>query len=184
MPTTGVSKQPYPNSSAVPDVPGDILLLAQRVDLFSGTAQVADAAGLAAMATATDAYDGVLATQRDTRVVYQRVSGAWVVTLEDTGWTNLTLTGSPLWTISGGLTPSVRRKNGVVYFRGRITGGTGAPFTVPAGFRPGQNSRFAIADGTSGVVMAHLTIDTAGAVVVTSGSVPNLGSLTPYLAEN
>lgn len=79
MPTTGSGLFPYPNSSAVPDVPADILLLAQRVEkIASGWTVCADATARAALVTAGDAYEGLHVFQIDTRVLYEYLSTAWV----------------------------------------------------------------------------------------------------------
>jgi len=58
--TTGSAQYPYPGSTAVPDVPADILLLTQRLALMngSGTGFVADATALAATITDGDAFTG------------------------------------------------------------------------------------------------------------------------------
>lgn len=102
--------------------------------------------------------------------------------IADSGWLNLALINS--WAVSGGFTPQYRKLNGVVYFRGRMSGGSGAPFVVPAGYRPGIDSRFMYADGTSGIAVGHMTLSTAGTVVVTGSTVPNLGSIAPFIADN
>ncbi len=79
MPTTGSGKFPYPNSSAVPDVPADVLLLAQRIDkISSGWTVCADATGRAALVTNSDAYEGLHVYQIDTKATYVYKSSAWV----------------------------------------------------------------------------------------------------------
>ncbi len=79
MPTIGSGKFPYPNSSAVPDVPADILLLTQRVDkMASGYTICADAAARAALVTNSDAYEGLHVYQIDTKVEWLYTSSAWV----------------------------------------------------------------------------------------------------------
>lgn len=100
----------------------------------------------------------------------------------DTGWINLALLNS--WVTSGGLTPGYRKLNGVVYLRGRISGGSGTPFTLPAGYRPGQDTRVNLADGSTGIANSACVITTAGAATVTSSTAPNLGGFTPFIADN
>lgn len=79
MPTTGSGLFPYPNSSAVPDVPADILLLAQRIDLMaSGWTLCADSTARAALVTNSYAYEGLHVYQIDTKAVYVYKSSAWV----------------------------------------------------------------------------------------------------------
>jgi len=72
MPTTGPGKFPYPNSTTVPDVPADLLLLAQRTALMTGAGvgYVADATALAATITNGDAFTGW--------IVYQVAADAYV----------------------------------------------------------------------------------------------------------
>ena len=57
---TGVAKYPYPQPTAVPDVPADLLLLTQRLALMNGAGigYVADAAELTATITNSDAFTG------------------------------------------------------------------------------------------------------------------------------
>jgi hypothetical protein len=122
MPTTGSGKFPYPNSSAVPDVPADVLLLGQRVDkIASGWTVCADAAARAALVTNSDAYEGLHVYQIDTGVIYTYLSSAWVagtgpkiggrvvrantsVTFSATTWTGATTSAD--WTTTGGKAPS------------------------------------------------------------------------------
>ena len=58
--TTGLAKYPYPASTAAPDVPADILLLAQRIVLMNGAGigYVADSTALSATITNADAFTG------------------------------------------------------------------------------------------------------------------------------
>lgn len=102
--------------------------------------------------------------------------------IADSGWINITLTNS--WVTNGGLTPAYRKLNGVVYLRGRISGGSGNPFTLPAGYRPGQDIRANLADGSTGIANSACVITTAGVATVTSSTAPNLGGFTPFIADN
>jgi len=111
MPTTGVSKQPYPNASAVPDVPADLLLLAQRVDLFAGTAQVANSSERAALVTNSNVFEGMLVVQRDTGETYRYSSAAWKlwhrpINTDTASLSNITLgtggTANITWGVSAG----------------------------------------------------------------------------------
>lgn len=78
MPT--VDGLPYPNSSATPDVPGDMLLLVNALarKAGSGVARAADATGLAQLVTDGFVTDGMLAQQTDTKAISQRRSSAWL----------------------------------------------------------------------------------------------------------
>lgn len=78
MPT--VDGLPYPNSSATPDVPGDILALVQAVSrkMGAGVAYAADSAGLAALVTDGLVKPGMLALQFDTRTLWFRETSTWV----------------------------------------------------------------------------------------------------------
>lgn len=61
MPTTGVDKNPYPNSTDVPDGPGAFLLMAQRLTKLkgAGVGYAADSTALAALITDGDAFAGL-----------------------------------------------------------------------------------------------------------------------------
>jgi hypothetical protein len=75
------------------------------------------------------------------------------ITVEDTGWVNVTLKSG--FTAGGGLTPQVRRINGVVYGRGYVsgTGITAGSFVevaiLPAGFWPSSGLGFAAGSNTA-----------------------------------
>lgn len=79
MPDTGSGQWPYPNSSATPDVPADVLLLAQRIDLMaSGWTVTANATTRGALVTNGDAYEGLHVYQIDTKVAYLYTGSAWI----------------------------------------------------------------------------------------------------------
>lgn len=105
--------------------------------------------------------------------------GGWVSasTLDDTGWVAPTLTNS--WVTADSLTVGYRRVNGVVYLRGRIANGTSnSAFTLPAGFRPAQDTFFAPgSDGGGTPAATRVYITSAGAVQVLSGTRPNLPTI-------
>lgn len=96
--------------------------------------------------------------------------------LGDSGWINATLGGG--WGTSAGLTAKYRRKNGVVYLTGRLSGGAaGTMFTLPAGFRPAQACLFIVANGTNATSPAAVTINTDGTVTSVASVTPNLSAL-------
>lgn len=65
------------------------------------------------------------------------------------------------------------RRSGIVFIRGRLTGGTSAvAFTLPAGFRPAQSGEFACASGTTTVV--RVSMNSAGEVIPPATYTPNL----------
>lgn len=78
MPT--VDGYPYPNTSAVPDVPADILALDNVLARKNGAgvAYAANAAGLAALVTDGLIKQGMLALQLDTKVLWYREAATWV----------------------------------------------------------------------------------------------------------
>lgn len=103
----------YPNPSEVPDGPGAFLNLIQ--DIIEKDAEVQDDFGTVGAQLATV----------DTRLVQLEA---------DTGWITPTLGGA--WTALPGRAPQYRRKNGIVYIRGRVSGsGTTNIFVLPVGFR-------------------------------------------------
>jgi hypothetical protein len=88
MATTGAAKYPYPNSSAIPDVPADILLLDQRLLKMngSGIARVANSTERAALVTNGDAFDGLFCLQVDTMIQYVYDSGVNPAGTGVAGW--------------------------------------------------------------------------------------------------
>jgi hypothetical protein len=118
----------------------------------------------------------------DTGVTSRWNGSAWV--LEDTGWITPTL-GSG-WSVTAGETPEYRRRNGVVFLRGRAARGSGSTpaFILPAGFRPSLQVVFmAEANG----VPVRASIPSTGEVVqtLTSGAVAALsfGSMPTFIAD-
>jgi len=136
--TSGSYPMPYPNSTAVPDVPGDVLLLAQEVDeqftAIAGIRRYGNVAAINALASPR-AHDRAVAL--DTGLEYRYSGSAWV--LDDTGWITPTLNAG--WTGTPSELPAYRRLNGVVYLSGRAsTTATGAAaYELPVGFRPSGN---------------------------------------------
>lgn len=145
MPTTGSGKFPYPNSSAVPDVPADVLLLAQRIDkMSSGWTVCADATARAALVTNGDAYEGLHVYQIDTKVEYIYLSSVW------TPWNSDYITWSTapsnVTVGTGGAAATVQKykwSSGRLYFEVRYTLGTGGGFAM--GTNPTINLPFNIA---------------------------------------
>jgi len=138
---------------------------------FSGVMHFANDGARDTWTTANSAY----LVQGDECVsngIQQMWSGsAWVT--NDTGWITPGLGSS--WVVSGGLTPQYRRLNGIVFMRGRISGGTSATvFTLPAGFRPSQTLVTAVLDAASTTATDRLVINTDGTVVPVTTQTPNL----------
>lgn len=122
-------------------------------------------------------YVGMIVQTADTNSIWLCTnasgSGTWYAIYEDTGWQELTLTAGA--TVSGGLTPSIRRINRVVYIRGQMTAtGSGGLLTVPTGYRIGQNSRFACLINTSGATPGVLVVNTDGFMGTSAGALVNL----------
>jgi hypothetical protein len=91
MPDTGSGQWPYPNSSATPDVPADVLTLAQRIALMSeGWTVTANATTRAALVTDSNAFEGLHVYQIDTGMTYVYRSAAWDIS--DLPWTSYTPT--------------------------------------------------------------------------------------------
>lgn len=113
---------------------------------------------------------------------YLRVSGSWLNVSSDTGWITPTLAGS--WASSAGLTIQYRRKNGVVYLKGRaVSGASGTIFTLPAGFRPGLVMVEVIQNGSVQGEVTTLTLNTNGTVVGIAGTVPWMSDIRPFIAD-
>lgn len=120
----------------------------------------------------------------DTGSLERNTGSGWVAIHEDdTGWVDLTLENG--WTaqsVEG--TPGYRRKNGVVYLRGRVSGGSATRIaTLPEThdglpLRPNNIVGLPVRDGAgSNVTVVFIN---AGGEIVTSGgtsSVPNLSAV-------
>lgn len=111
-------------------------------------------------------WDGLEFYETDTNLVYLRVSGAWVVRYDDTGWTAPTLLNSWVNLGSGYAATRYRRINRIVYIEGTVASGTTTDgtvmFAVPAGFRPASAKQFAVAiSGGAG----RVEVQAAGNVV-------------------
>ncbi len=118
--------------------------------------------------------------------VYRRLSGAWATLApqdDDTGWIVPTLTNG--WSVASPAVEPVgyRRKNGVVYLRGRIFGGsTAAAFVLPVGFRPGSRLYFSVSS-SAGTTQTLLTIESSGSVGAVSGSQPSFSDGVSFLVD-
>jgi hypothetical protein len=129
MPDTGSGQWPYPNSSATPDVPADILLLAQRNALMSeGWTSTANATTRAALVTNGDAFEGLRVYQIDTGVTYKYLSSAWEEWESD--WISWATVPTNLTVGTGGSAATVQRYkwiNGRLYFDYRyVLGSSGS----------------------------------------------------------
>lgn len=129
---------------------------------------------------------GRIVMAEDTGIPYicTALPGTWkkIVDVDDTGWINPTFTNS--WTSSAGIAIQYRRKNGVVYFRGRgVSGSSASMFTLAAGFRPGLVMVEVIQNGSVQGSITTLTLNTDGTVVAITGTVPWLSDIRPFIAE-
>jgi hypothetical protein len=179
MPTTGSGLFPYPNSSAVPDVPADLLLLAQRIELIaSGWTLTANATTRAALVTNGNAYEGLHVYQIDTGILYIYLSSVWVEQPSRS-------TGSPTLSANisnkAGYTPKLEKNGNIVSLTFGVANsaatGTAVPgsgvsvMTLPAGFRPTSNTLvFGSGVNNSGLVALTFTVDASGVVKVNPAS--------------
>jgi hypothetical protein len=93
----------------------------------------------------------------------------------DTGWIQIT-TFVNSWTATDPV--YYRRLNGVVYWRGTLSGGTSAAmFTIPAGFRPVSAGAFLCANGTSTTVFSRVGLGTT-TLNGSSGTTPVLNGVS------
>lgn len=94
---------------------------------------------------------------------------------EDTGWIDMDLVNG--WTVAADMTPQYRIVGGVCYTRGRVTGGTGGPFTtLPPEARPSQTFTALVADGSfSNESYTTLSYSDTGTISAREGAAPNLG---------
>lgn len=86
--------------------------------------------------TTLTTLDTKIQTEIDTQVSINASQNTRLNTLEskvvDTAWTNVT----PISPFTATKQIQVKRTNGIVYFRGTLSDGTGDCFTIPEGFRP------------------------------------------------
>ena len=108
---------------------------------------------------------------------------AWQAALGDTGWVAVTLgTG---WSNESGNSVMVRRKNGIVYTRGRAstTGATANAFTYPTGMLPDLTGGTAFPADANGVTNVRVYLFGPGVVQV-AGTATNVGfaAISPFPA--
>lgn len=132
-------------------------------------------ANAAARTGQTGMVSGAIGYQVDTGVYWMYTGTAWTQLLGDTGWVNAVLTGG--WTAQKVV--QYRRLNNVVYIRGRVTGGSGAIFNLPVGFRPFSDNSMVIsvAANTAGTTVTRIVVQLNGNVEGLSGATPSLDSI-------
>lgn len=101
----------------------------------------------------------------------------------DSGWITVSAFSNS-WG-HGSVDVAYRKLNGVVYLRGVISGGSsGAAFTLPAGYRPGESSTWDVrATGDTSSVPRRVIIGTNGVLQAISGTTPSLAAIT-FIADN
>lgn len=126
----------------------------------------------------TGMVTGEFGYQVDTGKDYRYDGTSWVE--QDTGWQTPALANS--WTSVAGQTIQYRRVDGIVYLRGRATGGTtGTIFTLPADCRPTQSFVVAVGDGTATTItVTRIVVNDNGTVTGVSGTLPNLVNVPPF----
>lgn len=149
-------------------------------DAVDSTAVATYAAEVGHVISGTTAYrnaypyarKGLLCSNETTGAIDMHNGTGWVEKINDTGWVNLTLASGA--TVSGSLTPQVRKINGVTYLRGRVTQSVDALFIVPPGFRSSQELRFAVMTGSTGSTPGVLVVQTTGNCFTAAGATVNL----------
>lgn len=101
MPVFGAPQYPYPNTTKVPDVPGDILLFAQRLALMNGAgiAAVADISARNALVANGDAFGGLHVYVTADETVYKYDGANWPIVSRGSTTFTPSLTG---WASTGG----------------------------------------------------------------------------------
>jgi len=99
--------------------------------------------------------------------------------IADTGW-QLLVVPAPS-TVADGMTPKIRRKNGVVYIQGRITQGGGTAFNLPSGYYPQSVLRLPAMVGSAGTTQTVLVVDSTIGGYTTVGAVINLAHSWPVM---
>lgn len=99
------------------------------------------------------------------------VSGAWLIPSLGGGWVNF----------GSGLAQAAFRKDILenVHLKGSVKDGSGAAFTLPAGYRPAEILQFGTSGANSTTNFARITVTTAGEVTVagTSNSLCSLNGV-------
>lgn len=168
MPNDGVLQLPYPAGSAIPDGPGAILALTNRLNVMSGSgiARVANAAALAALVTNGDAFTNLFVCQVDTGAVYRYTGSVWQLwSLPETAWTPASITNVTVGT-GGTKTGWYSVNNGVVTFS----------LPVVLGTSPAVGGRPTVPVPIGAVAHAHR--DSGGYVSIGSTSYPTMYSVT------
>ena len=113
--------------------------------------------------------DGTVANNGD----YRWSGTVWDTSVTDTGWVNLVLVGA---TVADGLTPQIRRINGVAYIIGRLSQSGSIGFQIPSGFAAKNTLRLPAMANSSGTATTVLVIDPgAGNAFTVAGQTINLG---------
>lgn len=115
MPDVGEAKYPYPNASAVPDVPLDFLAIANRLALMNdaGIGRASDATSRAALVTNNDATPGFVVYQVDDDAYYQYDGTDWWA--YDFTWKTFTPTFAAGVTLGNGTVSGWRLRQGQVW---------------------------------------------------------------------
>lgn len=107
----------------------------------------------------------------DTAINANQITDKRVVVAADSAWTAPGLGNSWINYVGAGMPAGYRRlANGLVLVRGLLSSGVlgSAAFTLPAGYRPGQDMSWATDNG--GVAGGYTTVGTAGAVTPAGGT--------------
>lgn len=185
MAATGRTGHPDLGDLAAFDPDNQMLAIYNFFDVLVGERR-ATAADL----PATGNWSGRTIMVEDEPAPYQWTSGGWkrIVDMLDTGWVQPPLNSG--WTNLASSELKYRRRNGVVYLRGRATttGATANAFTLPAGFRPGD--RVIMFVETNGVtpqpIASRCTVHTDGSVgQLAAAAATNLsfGNFPPFPAD-
>jgi hypothetical protein len=167
-----------PSTATATNSPGVIITPTHRFTAMTGGVLLfRTAAERALYLTATPAQRAY-AIDNGTEALW--TGGRWAVTGEDTGWITLVLgSGS---TTADGLTPQIRKKNGIVFTRGRVSQPSAVAFTVPAGFLPSYEMRLGTISGAAGSASLVFVIPMSGAAYTVAGAIANVNF--SWIADN
>lgn len=193
LPVFGVTAGVAAASPTAPAIPTGALELAQ-VRVYAGTTaanggantttqtyQMTAARGgvvpfrtKAAVDAWTTAEYGQLAYDTAGNSLYVWNGTTWQGRIEDTGWVTVTPFLNS-WVANGSYPVTVRRVNGVIYWRGRLQGGSAGPaVNIPAGFSPANDMLFSGVDGGSATARAWIFVRSLGQIQLTTGQAPQL----------
>lgn len=178
MPTTSPDSLRSPNPTDPYNLVSDLAImntdvqaaLVRRANSYIGTS--------AQRAAFTTAPEGThWQDTNSTRALYVRQSSAWVEIWSPAPASWVSLTPVSPWVADATYPPAYKIQNGIVYFRGRVSGSiaNSTMFNLPVGARPTFLSFYVLERG-SATLLSRVTVDPSGAFVHSSTTATAAGN--------